>query len=84
MEDSRGNRSRAVFRADPMGRFLYVLDYPAREKQNRTFTLQLVRAGERMGTGSEPMGKNRAKTESSEVPVPIFSPALRRPGGPAQ
>jgi hypothetical protein len=42
MEDSRGNRSRAVFRADPMGRFLYVLDYPAAEKQNRTFTLRLA------------------------------------------
>ena len=37
--------NRAVFRVDPLGRFLYVLYYPKEEKPNETFSLQFVDQG---------------------------------------
>jgi len=42
IEDPRATRPRAVFRVDPMERFLYVLYYPAGEKPNRAHVLRLV------------------------------------------
>jgi hypothetical protein len=42
-DDSGGARRRAVLRVDPLERFMYVLYYPAGERPNRTYALQLVR-----------------------------------------
>jgi putative ABC transport system permease protein len=41
----------------------------------------VLRACEKMGTGSEPRHEDRAKTTSGEVPVSIFPQALRASGG---
>jgi hypothetical protein len=43
VDDSGGERRRAVLRVDPLERFVYVLYYPAGERPNRTYALQLVR-----------------------------------------
>lgn len=47
LEHSGDKTDRAVYRVDPLGRFLYVLYYPALERPGKTFTLRFTEPLER-------------------------------------